>query len=119
VNAGESSRSNGVSAASRAIACASTWRAGRPRGKAAPANICTDPDCEVWGVPGRNYRHVLVPAEDANGNTVMAVAYMARGKDTDGTPSHRYMSLLREGARAHGLPDDWLRFLDSVEHHAE
>jgi hypothetical protein len=35
------------------------------------------------------------------------------------TPSHRYMSLLREGARAHGLPDDWLRFLDSVEHHAE
>jgi gamma-glutamylcyclotransferase len=77
---------------------------GRPRGKAAPANICPDPDCEVWGVlyritrrqllhldstegvPGRNYRHVLVPAEDADGNTVMAVAYIARGKDTDGWP---------------------------------
>jgi cation transport regulator ChaC len=107
---------------------------GRPPGKAAPANICPDPDAEVWGVlyrirrrdllrldategvPGRHYRHVWVAAEDPDGNIVTAVAYMARGKDADGFPSFRYISLLRAGARAHGLPDDWLRFLDSVQH---
>ncbi len=107
---------------------------GRPKGKAAPANICPDPDGELWGVlyritrrellrldstegvPGRHYRHVLVPAEDNEGNVVTAVTYMARGKDTDGTPSFRYISLLREGARAHGLPDSWVQFLDGVRH---
>ena len=71
------------------------------------------------GVPGRHYRHVLVLAEDANGNIVEAVTYMARGLDSDRAPSSRYISLLREGARAHGLPADWVKFLDSVEHHAE
>jgi cation transport regulator ChaC len=110
---------------------------GRPVGKAAPANICPDQDCELWGVlyritrrellrldstegvPGRNYRHVSVPVEDTDGNVVTAVTYMARGKDTDGTPSFRYISLLRDGARAHGLPETWVRFLDDVKHHAE
>ncbi len=107
---------------------------GRPIGKAAPANICIDPDCELWGVlyritrrdllrldategvPGRNYRHVWVPVEDADGNIVTAVTYMARGKEIDGSPSLRYISLLRDGARAHGLPEMWLQFLDSVRH---
>src|SRR5690242_2450349 len=110
---------------------------GRPRGKAAPANICLDPDYELWGVlyritrrellrldstegvPGRHYRHVLVPAEDLDGNIVTAVTYMARGKETDGLPSLRYISLLREGARAHGLPQVWLQYLDSVQHHVD
>jgi|KBSMisStaDraftv2_1062788.scaffolds.fasta_scaffold433248_2 gamma-glutamylcyclotransferase (GGCT)/AIG2-like uncharacterized protein YtfP len=110
---------------------------GHPKGKAAPANICPDPAGELWGVlyritrrellrldstegvPGRNYRHVLVSAEDADGNTLTAVTYMARGLDTDRTPSFRYISLLRDGARAHGLPEAWVRYLDSVRHHAE
>jgi cation transport regulator ChaC len=110
---------------------------GRPEGKAAPANISPDPDAEMWGVlyritrrellrldhtegvPGRHYRHVLVSAEDTDGNVINAVAYMARGLDADRTPSYRYISLLREGARAHGLPEAWLKFLDSVEHHPE
>jgi cation transport regulator ChaC len=107
---------------------------GRPIGKAAPANICPDPDCEVWGVlylitrrellhldftegvPGRHYRHVWVTAEDTNGKVVDAVAYMARGKDTDGNPSFRYISLLRDGARLHGLPETWVQYLDSIRH---
>ena len=70
------------------------------------------------GVPGRHYRHVLVSAEDTDGNIVTAVTYMARGLDTDRTPSFRYISLLRDGARAHGLPEAWVQFLDSVERHA-
>ena len=107
---------------------------GRPRGKAAPANISPDPDAEVWGVlykitraqllhldwtegvPGRRYRHLWVDAEDGGGNAVRAVTYIADGKDRDGKPSLRYINLLREGACAHGLPEAYLRFLDSVEH---
>lgn len=107
---------------------------GRPRGKAAPANIALDPGAEVWGVlykitradllhldwtegvPGRRYRHLWVDAQDIDGTGLRAVTYIADGKDRDGNPSLRYITLLREGARAHGLPEAYLRFLDSVEH---
>jgi cation transport regulator ChaC len=107
---------------------------GRPRGKAAPANICLDSDEEVWGVlykitrrdllrldategvPGRGYLPTWLVAVDKDGNALTAIAYVATGKESDGRPSHRYISLLREGARRHGLPDDWVQFLDSVGH---
>lgn len=107
---------------------------GRPIGKAAPANICPDPDAEVWGVlykitrrdllhldstegvPGRRYRPIWVTAEDIEGHTLTAVTYIAQGKETDGNPSLRYITLLRDGARAHGLPEHWLRFLEIIKH---
>jgi cation transport regulator ChaC len=107
---------------------------GRPPGKAAPANLAHDPEAEAWGVlyritrrdllrldategvPGRGYRHVDVEARDTEGRTIRAVAYMAPGKPTDGKPSLRYLTLLREGARAHGLPEHYIRWLDTVEH---
>ena len=107
---------------------------GRPRGRAAPANIAPDPGAEVWGVlytitrkqllrldstegvPGRRYRHLWVEAEDVEGNALRAVTYIAEGKETDGNPSLRYVTLLREGARAHGLPEHYLRILDGVKH---
>ena len=105
---------------------------GRPRGKAAPANIEPCPGEEVWGVvyritrrdlvrlnstegvPGRFYRPLWLNAEDADGRPMQAVAYAARGKETDGRPSLRYIALLREGARAHGLPRHWIEKLDRV-----
>jgi gamma-glutamylcyclotransferase len=89
---------------------------GRPRGKAAPANLCRDPDAEVWGVlyritrrdlirldstegvPGRGYRHLMVEADDVDGRPLQAVAYMAQGQEFDGRPSLRYIRLLRDGA---------------------
>ena len=107
---------------------------GRPVGKAAPANIAPDRDAEVWGVlyrisradlvrldwsegvPGPRYRHLSVEAEDINGTLVRAVTYVADGKEVDGTPSLRYLTLIREGARAHGLPDHWQEFLNNVGH---
>jgi cation transport regulator ChaC len=107
---------------------------GRPRGKAAPANIGPAADQEVWGVlyritrrdllrlnstegvPGRGYRPALLNAEDKDGNSVTVVAYVAAGKTNDGSPSLRYISLLREGARFHALPEHWVQFLDSVKH---
>ena len=107
---------------------------GRPKGRAAPANIAPDDGAEVWGVlhritrrdlvrlnasegiPGRRYRPIRLAAVDSNEIHLDAVGYMADGLENDGNPSHRYLTLLREGARAHGLPDHWITFLDTVAH---
>lgn len=107
---------------------------GRPRGKAAPANIEPNSQAEVWGVlykitradflhldrtegvPGRRYRHLWVDAEDTDGGALRAVAYIAHGNEKDGNPSLRYITMMREGARAHGLPEPYLAFLDQVKH---
>jgi cation transport regulator ChaC len=107
---------------------------GTPRGKAAPANICLDPAGEVWGVlykitrremlrlnstegvPGGRYHPTWLTVEDADGQPLIAMTYVAEGNAADGRPSLRYISLLRDGARAHGLPETWVRLLDSVEH---
>jgi gamma-glutamylcyclotransferase len=107
---------------------------GRPRGKAAPANIWPDAEREVWGVlhkitrrdllrldstegvPGRGYQPVSLNAYDLDGHALTAITYVATGKEVDGRPSLRYISLLRDGAKFHGLPEHWLRFLESVNH---
>ena len=68
------------------------------------------------GVPGRRYRHVWLDAEDIDGRPLRVVTYIADGKETDGNPSLRYLTLLREGARAHGLPRHYIRYLESVKH---
>lgn len=106
---------------------------GRPKGKAAPAHLCPDPSSEAWGVlcritrgglvhldategvPGRRYRHLWLDAEDIDGRPLKAVTYVADGLEADGNPSLRYLTLLRDGARAHGLPEHWLRRLDQVK----
>ena len=68
------------------------------------------------GVPGRGYRHVVVNAEDRYGRVISVVTYMAQGKEVDGKPSLRYITLLREAARSHGLPENYIQFLEGVEH---
>ena len=106
---------------------------GRPKGKAAPANICPDLNDEVWGVlyritrrdlvrldategvPGRRYRPIWLKAEDTNGNPLQVVTYIAEGLENDGNPSPRYITLLREGARAHDLPERWVQRLENVK----
>jgi cation transport regulator ChaC len=107
---------------------------GRPKGRAAPANLAPDPGSEVWGVlyritrkdllwldytegvPGRRYRHLWTEAEDRDGRRIApVVTYIAEGKETDGHPSERYITLLREGARAHHLPEPWCRHLEGVK----
>ena len=107
---------------------------GWPRGKAAPANLEPHTQAEVWGVlygitrrdlvrldasegiPWWRYRQLWLDAEDAQGNTLRAVTYIAQGDEIDRHPSLRYIILLREGARAHGLPKHYVRFLEGVEH---
>ena len=106
---------------------------GRPKGRAAPANISEDEEAEVWGVlyqisrrelvrlsasegvPGRRYQPRWFSAEDCQGNPLNAIAYLAEGNDLDGNPSLRYITLLRDGARAHGLPEHWISFLEGID----
>ena len=107
---------------------------GRPKGKAAPANISPDENAEVWGVlyritrrdmvwlnstegiPGWRYRQIWLDAEDETGNPLPVFSYIADGLEKDGNPSERYITLLRDGARAHGLPQPWIRHLKSIKH---
>ncbi|MFK5977490.1 MAG: gamma-glutamylcyclotransferase family protein [Rhizobiaceae bacterium] len=107
---------------------------GRPKGKAAPANISPDENAEVWGVlylitrcdmiwlnstegiPGWRYRPIWLDGEDRSGNPLSVFTYIADGFEKDGNPSLRYITLLRDGAQAHGLPQQWIAHLDSVKH---
>ncbi len=63
----------------------------------------------------RRYRQLWVAAQDAEGRAVNAVTYIADGNAEDGKPSQRYITLLREGAAAHGLPAHYLDYLNDVE----
>jgi hypothetical protein len=47
---------------------------------------------------------------DAGGVIAMVVEV-----EDDGKPSLRYIRLLRDGARAHRLPEYYIRFLESVD----
>ena len=60
--------------------------------------------------------HLWMESEDFDGNKFQVVTYIADGQETDGNPSLRYITLLREGARQHGLPHHYKRFLESVKH---
>ena len=128
-----SRRSTAELVVSSAIGYASILKADRRAGPRQPTYVptrirkcgasCTRSRAETsfaWnsteGVPGRNYQPTWLNANDKDGNPVLAITYVATGKEIDGNPSHRYISLLREGARFHGLPDHWLRLLDSVKH---
>ena len=107
---------------------------GRPKGKSAPANISPDEDAEIWGVlylitrrdmvwlnategvPGWRYKPIWLDAEDQSGSPLPVFAYIADGLEKDGNPSKKYIKLLRDGARAHGLPQPWISYLDNVKH---
>ena len=70
------------------------------------------------GVPGPSYQPLELPVKDADGQLVAAVSYVAEGNARDGKPSLRYIPLLRDGARQHGLPAYWIDYLYSVAHAA-
>jgi cation transport regulator ChaC len=68
------------------------------------------------GVPGRVYRPTWLEMHDFDGQAVRAMTYVAEGNESDGRPSLRYITLLRDGARAHGLPTSWLQTLQTIVH---
>jgi gamma-glutamylcyclotransferase len=56
----------------------------------------------------------VVNAEDRYGRVIPVVTYMAQGKEVDGKPSLRYITLLRGAARSHGLAENYIQFLEGV-----
>jgi hypothetical protein len=67
------------------------------------------------GVLIGNYRRVDVVAEPLRrGASVAAATLVADARDPTLAPSERYRALLVEGAREHGLPADWITFLEGL-----
>ena len=97
---------------------------GTPQGQGRARQLCADPAAEV-GVSftrsraatsfvwtsrkafrgGGIGRYGWMP-KDISGTALQAVTYIAQGDEDDRNPLLRDLTLLREGARAHGLPED-------------
>ena len=72
------------------------------------------------GVLIGNYRRVDVVAEPlGKGASVAAATLVTDARDPALAPSERYRALLVEGAREHGLPADWITFLEGLPAHPE
>jgi gamma-glutamylcyclotransferase (GGCT)/AIG2-like uncharacterized protein YtfP len=95
------------------------------------ADIVPDAEAEVWGVlyevsdadvdtldrsedvPAA-YRRETVVVEDAEGHERQAVTYVAN-RTGDFLPHPDYLRLIVEGAEARGLPEEWIRHLESIK----
>jgi cation transport regulator ChaC len=63
------------------------------------------------GIAGGFYRRITVHAGTAHAETVAAFTYHSSYASVGRKPSPRYIGLLLEGAREHGLPAEYLDFL--------
>jgi hypothetical protein len=67
------------------------------------------------GVVIGNYRRIEVVAEPLDGTTPVTAATLVTDlRDPGLAPSERYRALLIEGAREHGLPAEWIAFLEGL-----
>jgi hypothetical protein len=67
------------------------------------------------GVLIGNYRRLDVAVEPLGGGAAVAAATLVADlRDSALVPSERYRALLVEGAREHGLPDEWVAFLEGL-----
>ncbi len=67
------------------------------------------------GVQGGLYRRVAVVVTAAGPERVAAFTYQSPYESPGRRPSPRYMGLLLEGAREHGLPAEYVAFLRTFE----
>ena len=58
------------------------------------------------------YRHLELDVAAYDGRRVRARVYSARYVSREKSPSCRYLTLIREGARVSGLDDDYVGMLD-------
>jgi 2-hydroxychromene-2-carboxylate isomerase/cation transport regulator ChaC len=102
-------------------------------GERGVANLCPAPGARTWGVlylltpedadrlDGTEgvdrgvYRRLSVTISVDGGESVPAFAYESASGRPGRKPSARYLGLLLDGARAHGLPRDYIRYLESFE----
>jgi len=67
------------------------------------------------GVLIGNYRRIDVTVEPvAGGVAVTAATLVTDARDPVLVPSERYRALMVEGARQHGLPAEWIAFLEGL-----
>lgn len=102
------------------------------KGERAVANVAPDPEACVHGVayaisrPGaiwldrtegvpRAYQRVEVPLAGDDDAPFTGFTYVSDRRRPGRKPSERYMNLLLAGARHHGLPDDYVAWLRSLE----
>jgi cation transport regulator ChaC len=102
-------------------------------GERAVANLRTAPGSEVHGVAFHldaeqashldrtegvdrgSYARVAVVLEAEGAASLEAFTYVSGGGVAGRKPSRRYLGLILRGARHHGLPDEWVRWLLSLE----
>jgi cation transport regulator ChaC len=102
--------------------------------KGGVADIVAEPGESVWGVlyeidasclaaldeyegAPRAYRRETLRVFDESGGEHDAIVYIAN-KTGDFAPSRQYLAQITKGARAHGLPDDYVRAIEAVRTHA-
>jgi cation transport regulator ChaC len=67
------------------------------------------------GVHFGAYRRIPVEVVTEDGTPVTAITYRSWRTDATRKPSARYRQLLLDGARAHGLPPEYVRDLERLE----
>jgi hypothetical protein len=60
------------------------------------------------------YRRTPIEIRTSTGEGVPAFTYQSSAVTDGRRPSPRYMGLLLEGARQHGLPAEWIAFLEGL-----
>jgi len=98
------------------------------------ADIVPEPGAEVWGVlwdidencldaldryedAPRAYRREMVRVIDDGQAEREATAYIAN-RTGSFLPSRQYLSVVAEGARAHGLPEEYVRAIEQARTHS-
>jgi gamma-glutamylcyclotransferase (GGCT)/AIG2-like uncharacterized protein YtfP len=94
------------------------------------ADIVPQPDANVWGAlyevdegclaaldeyegAPRAYRRETVRVIDDGGVEREAIAYIAN-RTGEFAPSRQYLAVIAQGARAHGLPEEYVRAIEQV-----
>jgi cation transport regulator ChaC len=67
------------------------------------------------GVHAGVYRRILVDVRGEDEARVSAYTYQSTWASPGRKPSARYLGLLLTGAREHGLPEEWLRYLEGLD----
>ncbi len=107
-----------------------TVAGGMKPGISAPANIVNAPGESVFGLlyllplrkfarldasEGRQYGYLWTEVEDTTGRRVPIVTYQVPYEAPEGRPRAGYLNLIREAAREHRFPPEYVTFLDQVE----
>lgn len=107
-----------------------TLAGGMKPGVSAPANVANAAGEAVFGVlyllplrkfarldasEGRQYGYLWTEVEDTAGRRVPIVTYQVPYEAPEGRPRARYVNLIREAAREHRFPPEYMAFLDQVE----